>query len=73
MDIVPPFLLKFTSRKASSPLFLWCGGNVNLVIKQQIASGNHFCISLTIAPLNVDIGVVVKPNTPMISSVIKSL
>ena len=41
--------------------------NVNLVIKQQIASGKHFCISLTKAPVNVEIGVLV------INIVIKSL
>ena len=38
--------------------------NVNLVIKQQIASGKDYCISLTIAPLKVKIGMVVKCNTP---------
>ena len=41
--------------------------NVNLVIKQQIASGKHFCTSLTIAPLNVEIGVMLKLNTSMIN------
>ena len=42
--------------------------NVNLVIKQQIASGKH-----TIAPLNVEVGVMVKLNTPMINIVMKSM
>ena len=46
--------------------------NVNLVI-QQIASGKHYCISLTKAPLNVEIGVMVELNTPKINIVIKSL
>ena len=44
--------------------------NVNLVIKQQIASGKDYCISLTIAP---QIGMVVKCNTAMNNVVIKSL
>ena len=47
--------------------------NVNLVIKQQIASGKHYCISLTKAPLNVEIDMMVKCNTPMINVVITSL
>ena len=47
--------------------------NVNFVIQQQIASGKHYCISLTKAPLNVEIGMMVKCNTPMINVVIKSL
>ena len=47
--------------------------NVNLVIQQQIASGKHYCISLTKAPVNVEIGMVVKLNTPKINIVIKSL
>ena len=47
--------------------------NVNLVIKQQIASGKDYCISLTIAPLNVEIGIVIKCNMPMNNVVIKSL
>ena len=34
--------------------------NVNLVIQQQIASGKHYCISLTKALINVEIGVMVK-------------
>ena len=35
---------------------------INNVIKQQIASGKHYyiCISLTKAPLNVEIGVMVS-------------
>ena len=37
------------------------------------ATGKHYCISLTKAPLNVEIGVMVKINTPMINVVIKSL
>ena len=47
--------------------------NLNLVIKQQIASGKHFCISLTIAPRNVEIGMMEKLNTSMINIVIKSM
>ena len=37
--------------------------NVNLVIQQQIASGKDYCISLIKAPLNVEIGMMVKSNT----------
>ena len=47
--------------------------NVNLVIQQQIASGKHYCISTTKAPVNVEIGMMVKLNTPKINIVIKSL
>ena len=54
--------------------------NVNLVIQPEIASGKHFCISLTRAPLNVKkaplnvkIGITIKCNTPMINIVIRSL
>ena len=47
--------------------------NVNLVIQQQIASGKQYCISLTKAPVNVKIGMIVKLNTPKINIVIKSL
>ena len=47
--------------------------NVILVIQQQIASGKHYCISLTKAPLNVEIGVMVELNTPKINIVMKSL
>ena len=47
--------------------------NVNLVIKQQITSGKDYCISLTIAPLNVKIGMMVKCTTPMINVVIRSM
>ena len=39
----------------------------------QIASGKHYCISLTKALLNVEIGIVVKLNTPKINIMIKSL
>ena len=35
-------------------------------IQQEIALGKHFCISLTKAPVNVKIGVIVKLNPPMI-------
>ena len=34
--------------------------NINLVIQQQIASGKDYCISLTKAPLNVEIGIMVQ-------------
>ena len=44
--------------------------NVNLV---QIASGKDYCVSLTKAPLNAEIGMMVKCNIPMINIVIKSL
>ena len=52
---------------------------INVVIKSlnnvnhitQIALGKDYCISLTKAPLNVEIGMMV--NTPMINVVIKSL
>ena len=47
--------------------------NVNLVIQQQIASGEYFCISLIKAPLIVKIGVMVKINTSMIKVVIRCL
>ena len=47
--------------------------SVNNVIQQLIASGKHYCISLTKAPLNVKIGMMVKCITPMINIVIKSL
>ena len=47
--------------------------NVNLVIQQQIASGKDYCISLIKAPLNVEIGMMVKCNTLMINVVIRSL
>ena len=47
--------------------------NVNLVIQQQIASGKHYCISLTKAPVNVKIVIMVKLNTPKINIVIKCL
>ena len=47
--------------------------NVNFVIQQQIASGKHYCISLTKASLNVEIGVMVELNALKINIVIKSL
>ena len=47
--------------------------SVNLVIQQQIASGEHYCISIAKAPVKVEIGMMVKFNTPKINIVIKSL
>ena len=47
--------------------------NVNLVIQQQIASGKDYCISLIKAPLNMEIDMMIKCNTPMINVVIRSL
>ena len=47
--------------------------NVNLVKQRNIASGKQYSISLTKAPVNVEIGMVVKLNTPKINIVIKSL
>ena len=41
--------------------------NVNLVIQQQIAS------SISVVPLNVKIGIMIKSNTPMINIVIDSV
>ena len=39
----------------------------------KYSQAKHCCVSLTKAPLNAEIGVMVKLNTPMINIVIRSM
>ena len=45
---------------------------VNNAKSSQIASGKHYCISLTKGPVYMEIGMLVKSNAQMINVVIRS-